>query len=98
MSERQVVTFTYTHEEVFIVPKGIDLKSPNVKSWKVKYNQLYIYFVDDTCKIVDSEGWVDAFDFKYPDMNSTTIVKPEEVGIDIDEEEDEEEEYSNEKK
>jgi len=96
MSERQVVTVRYTHEEVFVVPKGIDLNAPNVKNWYVKYNRLFIYFIDDTYKVVDSQGWVDNFDFKYPDSGSEKIESADDVGVDLEEEE--EEEYSSEKK
>lgn len=94
MSSLKVVHVSYTHDDVFCIPKNIDLEDKTqVENWGVKYNTLYIYLVNGKTLKIESKGWIHDFDYKYP--ISTSIENADEFGIDdddIDEEEEEEEE------
>lgn len=68
-SNRKIVRVQYSHQDVFKLPKGLDLEDETqVKSWGVKYNTLYITKVDGTELEINSEGWINHFDYKYPDV------------------------------
>jgi hypothetical protein len=63
----KVVIVNYTIQEAFKIPASIDLEDKSVvKFWGVKWNKLCIYFVDGTEKEIESEGWIDEFDYKRP--------------------------------
>lgn len=84
----KVVIVRYTVSDAFKIPVGIDLEDKSVvKSWGVKWNKLYITFVDDTEKIIESKGWINNADYKYPDEDRTTIESDEDSDDDTEEEE-----------
>jgi hypothetical protein len=64
---RQVIRVHYCIEDLFLIPENIDLNNKNqVKDWGVKWNTLYIYFVDGSEIQINSKGWVNDFDYKRP--------------------------------
>ena len=84
-SERKIVRVSYTVDDVFKIPKGLDLEDKTqVKFWGVKYNTLYITKVDGTELNIDSEGWISHFDYKYP-SNDAEIIDADDVGLDDEE-------------
>jgi hypothetical protein len=84
----KVVIVRYTVLDAFKIPTGIDLEDKSVvKFWGVKWNELYITFVDGTEKIIESEGWTDEPEFKYPDEHRTAIESAKFWGLDEEEEE-----------
>lgn len=79
---RQVLRVNYTINEVFIIPKGIDLNDEKVvDGYWVKNNDLHILFKDGRKLVIAGEGWVDELDLKEPDGDGE-ILDAEEVGID----------------
>jgi hypothetical protein len=63
----KVVIVNYTVQDVFKIPASIDLEDESVvKFWGVKWNKLCILFVDGTEKEIQSEGWIEDFDYKNP--------------------------------
>jgi hypothetical protein len=90
MSSNKIVRASYTTEDVFCIPKNINLEDKTqVKSWNVKYNTLYIYLTNGKELEISNRGWIDSCDYKYP--RKTEILDAEEVGIDDDDDEDFEE-------
>jgi hypothetical protein len=64
---RQVIRVHYCVDDLFVIPENIDLNNKNqVKDWGVKWNTLYIYFVDGSEIQINSKGWVNDFDYKRP--------------------------------
>ena len=87
MSSNKVVRVSYTVDDVFCVPKNINLEDKTqVESWGVKYNTLHIYLTNGEELEISSRGWIENFDYKYPNNNEQKIVDAEEVGIDDDDE------------
>jgi hypothetical protein len=87
-SERKIVRVQYSHQDVFKLPKGLDLENKTqVKFWGVKYNTLYITKVDGTELNIDSEGWVQDHDYKHPDI--AEIIDADDEGIEFSDEEEE---------
>jgi ribosome assembly protein YihI (activator of Der GTPase) len=91
MSSNKVVRVSYTTDDVFYIPKNINLEDKTqVKSWGVKYNTLFIYLTNGKKLEISNRGWIDSScDYKYP--SKTEILDAEEVGIDDDDDEDFEE-------
>ena len=76
------VRVSYIIDDVFKIPKHINLEDETqVERWFVKWNTLYITLTNGKELEVDSEGWVEGFDYKYPD-GDTEIVDADEVGLD----------------
>jgi hypothetical protein len=91
-SERKIVRVQYTHNDVFKIPKGLDLEDKKqVKNWGVKYNRLWIEKVDGTELTIEAEGWIQDFDYKRPDI--AEIVDAEEEGVEYSDDEEEEESF-----
>jgi hypothetical protein len=66
--ERKIVMATYYVEEMFIVPKHIDLENKDqVKDYGVKRNVLYIELTDGKTIDIEGNGWINNIDYKYPD-------------------------------
>ena len=86
---RQVIRVQYCIDDVFVIPENIDLNNKNqVKDWGVKWNTLYIYFVDGSEIQINSKGWVNDFDYKRPnddyepeDAEDFGWVKPDDEGF-----------------
>jgi hypothetical protein len=63
----KVVTARYITEEVFKIPKSLDLEDKSkVEEWWVKYNRLHIRTTDVRHLSINGEGCVDSFDYKHP--------------------------------
>lgn len=90
----KVVIANYNFNEVFKVPKGINLEDKTVvKSWTVKWNKLYVVFVDGVTKVIEGEGWTDNMDFNDP-SEPPVIENAEDWCLEDDEDdEDAEEEH-----
>jgi hypothetical protein len=87
MSSNKVVRVSYTVDEVFCVPKNINLEDKTqVESWGVKYNTLYIYLTNGKELEISNRGWVENFEYKYPTRDEPKILDAEEVCIDDDDE------------
>jgi hypothetical protein len=87
MSSNKVVRVSYTVDDVFCVPKNINLEDKTqVESWGVKYNRLYIYLTNGKKLEISSRGWIESFDYKYPNIDEQKILDAEEVCIDDDDE------------
>jgi hypothetical protein len=106
MSSNKVVKVSYTINDVFCIPKNINLEDETqVECWEVKYNRLYIYLTNGKELKISSKGWIEDPGYKYPDKSE--IVDAEEVCIDdedkdfkeveveVEVEEDEEDEVEN---
>jgi hypothetical protein len=64
---RQVIRVHYCVDDLFLIPENIDLNNKNqVKDYGIKWNILYIYFVDGSEIEIKSQGWIDDFDYKRP--------------------------------
>jgi hypothetical protein len=88
-SERKIVRVQYTHNDVFKIPKGLDLEDKTqVKNWGVKWNRLWIEKVDGTELMIEAESWIHNFDYKYPDIAEIVDADDEGVEYSDDEEED----------
>jgi len=87
-SNRKIVRVQYSHQDVFKLPKGLDLEDKTqVKSWVVKYNRLFITKVDGNVLIIDSEGWVQDCDYKHPDVAEIIDADDEDICYSDEEEE-----------
>ena len=87
----KVVIVNYTVQDVFKIPASIDLEDKSVvKFWGVKWNKLCILFVDGTEKEIQSEGWIEDFDYKNP-TGEPEIDYAHNCGLEEEEEEEEEE-------
>lgn len=63
----KVVVARYITEEVFKIPKSLDLEDKSkVEEWWVKYNRLHIRTTDGRHLSINGEGCVDSFDYKHP--------------------------------
>ena len=72
--QKKVLIATYTVDECFKIPIGLDLENKDqVKCWTVKYTRLYIRLADDTHLEIESQGWLQEYDFKYPSNDETRI-------------------------
>lgn len=82
----KVVVVEYTLNEVFKIPKNINLKDKSVvEYWYVKCNILRIGLVDGTELEIEPEGWINNTEYMNP--NEQTIQNAKDWGI--DEEDDE---------
>lgn len=86
-SSKKVLVATYSVQDVFEIPNGIDLNAPNV-NWYVKWSTLYIS-VDDgpMIEIEPSIPASESSDFKRPDSEAVEDAKN--WGL-VEEEEEEE--------
>jgi hypothetical protein len=66
---RKVIRATYSHDEEFKIPVGVDLNDKSqVANWGIKWNSLWITYADDGREEeIEGEGWVNDFDFKRPE-------------------------------
>lgn len=81
----KVVKVSYWSNDVFLVPKNINLEdTKQVKFWGVKYNELHIVLVNGKEFSIDSQGWLENADYKYPDGDAEILDADE---LDIDKEE-----------
>ena len=78
----------YPPESVFKIPKTIDIEDKSVvKSYWVRYDQLYIVFVDESKDMLIIEPHLSASecqDYKHPE--NLEVVDADEEGISDDEE------------
>lgn len=76
-NKQQVLRVDYIVTEQFRIPQGIDLNdSSQVKSYCVKYNKLFISFVDDSKEDIEVEPEFNQprhFDWKHPKQDSYEI-------------------------
>ena len=74
-SSKKVLVATYSVQDVFEIPNGIDLNAPNV-NWYVKWSTLYIS-VDDgpMIEIEPSIPASESSDFKRPDSEAVEDAK-----------------------
>ena len=87
-SNRKIVRVQYSHQDVFKIPKGLDLEDKKqVKHWGVKWNRLWIEKVDGTELEIDAEGWINHFDYKYP-SDDPEIIDADDEGIEFSDDED----------
>ena len=78
-TKKQIVRATYANWDEFIVPEGIDLENTEqVERWCIKYNELHIKLKNGDEIEVESEGWIDDFDYKYPFGDPTIEYEEEE--------------------
>jgi hypothetical protein len=81
----------YPPASVFKIPKTIDIEDKSVvKGYWVKYDQLYIVFVDESKDMLIIEAHLSASesqDYKHPE--NLEVVDADEEGISDDEEEEE---------
>lgn len=85
---RKVVVVNYCCQGFFKIPDGLDLDDETVvESWGVKWNTLYISYVDGREEKIDSVYDLE-YDCKYPD--NCEIVDADEWNIDYSEDEEEE--------
>jgi len=94
-TQLKVVCATYyPPDSVFKIPKTIDIEDKSVvKGYWVKYDTLYIEFVDtskETLSIEPHYAACESSDYKSP--NTIVVGDAADYGIDDDEEEEEEEE------
>lgn len=83
MSSNKVVRVTYCVEDVFYIPKNINLEDKTqVESWGIKYNVLHIYLANGKKLEISSRGDIHSFDYKYPSNFDETeaIVEASEEG------------------
>jgi len=88
---RKVVCATYyAPESVFKIPDGLDLEDKSVvKFWGVKYNTLYIHYVDGHEEELEPTlNALDSSDYKHP--QETEIEDADDCSVDYSEDEDEE--------
>lgn len=65
--QKKVVAVSYTIEDIFKIPIGLDLENKNqVKDWGVKWNRLYIELTNGKELVIEAEGWIHHFDYKRP--------------------------------
>jgi hypothetical protein len=64
----QRLRVTYTHDDEFIIPHGIDLNDESqVISHAVKWNILHIKLKNGTTLEIEAQGHIHDYDYKYPD-------------------------------
>ena len=88
---RKVVTVKYTHEEEFLVPKGLDLEDETqVDNWYVEWNVLHIIKADGTKLQIRAGGLTADYEYDFPVCNSEKIIDSDmsECYNDIDDEEE----------
>lgn len=88
---RKVVTVKYTHEEEFLVPKGLDLEDETqVDNWYVEWNVLHIIKADGTRLQIRAGGLTADYEYDFPVCNSEKIIDSEmsECYNDIDDDEE----------
>jgi hypothetical protein len=67
-TERYVLVANYCVQEFFKLPRGLDLNDKTkVSKYCVKWNTLYVLLVDGTELKIESGGYLDDFDYKFPD-------------------------------
>jgi len=89
----KVVVARYVTEEVFKIPKGLDLEDKSkVKTWYVRYAVLHIILTSGEVLKVTGEGWIDRFDYKHPSLvngkECVNIENAADCGIEEEEEEE----------
>jgi hypothetical protein len=81
----KVVYVTYAVDDIFRIPNHLDLENKEqVKFWGVKYNTLHIVLTNGEELKIESEQWVNAFDYKHP--RKTSIENAKDFGIEEEEE------------
>ena len=84
----KVVIAEYKCTECFKIPKGLDLEDETqVIDWYVKWNTLFITKADGTEIEIESEGWTQDMDYKFP-VDEPTIDDAADHGINDEEEEE----------
>ena len=87
---RKIVHIDYHCDGYFKIPDGLDLEDKTVvESWGVKYNTLYIYYVDGREEEIEPV-WDIEPDWKYP--NNCEIEDAEDYNVEYSEDEEEKEE------
>jgi hypothetical protein len=84
--QRKVVVAKYDASSIFVVPKNIDLESPEIDEWFVKWDRLIIYKKDGTKLEIDAHISATEDDLKRP--METSIGKAEDW-VCLDEEDEE---------
>jgi len=79
---RKVVRVSYTVDDIFCVPDNINLEDKTqVDFWCVKYNTLHVGFVSGQEITINSQNWIEGFDYKYPSNDEKEILDAEELGL-----------------
>jgi hypothetical protein len=87
MSSNKVVRVTYCCDDVFCVPKNINLEDKTqVENWGVKWNRLYITLTNGKELTIESRGWANDVDYKYPSGDPEILETDEVCCIDEDDE------------
>jgi len=74
----QRLRVTYTHDDEFIIPHGIDLNDESqVIYHTVKWNILHIKLKDGKKLEIEAEGHIHEYDFKYPDNEEIVEIEIE---------------------
>jgi hypothetical protein len=74
----QRLRVTYTHDDEFIIPHGIDLyDDTQVISYAVKWNILHIKLKNGTTLDIEAEGQIHDYDYKYPDNEEIVEIEIE---------------------
>lgn len=85
MSSNKVVKVTYYLDDVFCIPKNINLEDKSqVKDWCIKWNVLHITLTNGKELEISAQGVIEGYDYKYPDEKE--ILGLEGVCIDEDDE------------
>jgi hypothetical protein len=86
---RHVVVATYYTESVFEIPDGLDLEDTTiVKYWGVRYNELFIVYVNGEEKTFSPK--LDARDDDLKQPKELEIEPVEDVGYEYEEDDDDE--------
>jgi hypothetical protein len=88
--KKKVVSSSYTIENIFKVPEGLDLEDNTIiECWYVKYDCLHIWYMDGRHDEITSSKT--AYDDDYNDPINVEIVDAEDFGFEYLFEEEEEE-------
>ena len=91
MSSNKVVRVTYSYDDLFCIPKNINLDDKTqVKEWWVRYNQLHIELTNGKELVINGYKQTN-FSNKFP--HDQEIIDAEDADIDDDEKEDFNEEF-----
>ena len=89
---RKIVRIDYHCDGFFKLPDGLDLEDNTVvEDWGVKWNTLYIHYVDGRTEEIDPVYDIEP-DWKYPDNCEIDDAEPWSIDYSEDEEEEKEDE------
>ena len=74
----QRLRVTYSHNDEFIIPHGIDLNDDTqVAYYCVKWNILHIKLKNGTTYEIEAQGHINDYDYKYPDSEEIVDIEVE---------------------